>query len=74
MDTGMPQYLLVDRKVLPDAFTKVVLAKQLLAQGKARNLSEATRLADISRSAFYKYKDCVFAYQNQNTHQIDSCW
>jgi len=67
---GMSRYLLVDTKVLPEAFTKVVYAKQLLAQGKAKNLSEATRLADISRSAFYKYKDCVFAYRNQSTRQI----
>jgi len=66
----LTKYLLVDAKVLPEAFTKVVHAKRLLAQGKAKNLSEATRLADISRSAFYKYKDHVFDYQHHNTRQI----
>jgi len=65
-----PKYLLVDTSALPEAFTKVVYAKQLLAQGKAKNLSEATRMADISRSAFYKYRDRVFAYKHQNARQI----
>lgn len=63
-------YLLVDSKVLPEAFRKVVRAKQLLAQGKASSLSEATKAAGISRSAFYKYKDSVFTYQNTSARQI----
>lgn len=64
------QYLLVDCKVLPEAFMKVVKAKQLLAQGKARSLSEATKAVGLSRSAFYKYKNCVFTYHNTNARQI----
>ena len=67
---GGSQYLLVDSKVLPEAFTKVVRAKQLLAQGKAKSLSEATKAVSLSRSAFYKYKDCVFTYQNTSARQI----
>ena len=35
-------------------------AKRLLAVGRAKNLSEAAKLAGISRSALYKYKDHVF--------------
>ncbi|MCL2580163.1 MAG: ACT domain-containing protein [Oscillospiraceae bacterium] len=69
-DHGGSQYLLVDSKVLPEAFSKVVRAKQLLAQGKAKSLSEATKAVGLSRSAFYKYKDCVFTYQNTNARQI----
>ena len=64
------QFLLVDCKVLPDAFLKVVKAKQMLAQGKVKNLSEAAKAVGLSRSAFYKYKDCVFTYHNTNTRQI----
>ena len=67
---GESQFLLVDCKVLPDAFLKVVKAKQMLAQGKVKNLSEAAKAAGLSRSAFYKYKDCVFTYHNTNTRQI----
>lgn len=58
------KFLMVDVAVLPEVFTKVLRAKELLASGEARNISAATRQADISRSAFYKYKDCVFDVEN----------
>lgn len=67
---GRSPYLLVDSKVLPEVFLKVVQAKQLLAQGKVKNLSEATKAAGISRSAFYKYKEHVFTYQDTGTRQM----
>lgn len=54
------RFLLVDMSVLPDVFQKVLEAKELLASGKVTNISAAARQAGISRSAFYKYKDCVF--------------
>lgn len=52
---------MVDCNVLPDVFARVVKAKALLANGSAKTTSQAAQLAGISRSAFYKYKDCVFA-------------
>ncbi len=55
------KYLLVDSSVLPDVYNKVVKAKSLLAQGKATSSTQAAKLAGISRSAFYKYKDFVFS-------------
>lgn len=64
------RYLLVEAGVLPDVFIKVVEAKRHLAQGRAKNLSEATKLADISRSAFYKYKDSVFSYDGASAREI----
>ena len=57
-----PKYLLVDSSFLPQVFLKVIYAKNLLAKGKAKNSSEAARMADLSRSAFYKYKDSVHEY------------
>ena len=69
---GDGQYLLVDSRVLPGAFNKVVRAKQLLAQGKVKSLTEATKAVGLSRSAFYKYKDCVFTYQNTSARQIST--
>ena len=58
----MPEkkYLLVDAAILPDVFIRVLKAKELLASGEAKNVSRATTMADVSRSAFYKYKDSVF--------------
>lgn len=57
--------LLVDSSVLPDVFLKVVDAKRLLAVGKVKSLSEAAKVAGISRSALYKYKDCVFVHNEE---------
>ena len=64
------KFLLVDTKVLPEVFTKVVCAKKLLAQGKAANLSEAAKQAGISRSALYKYKDYVHNYDESISENI----
>lgn len=58
------RFLLVDAAVLPDVFLKVLKAKELLASGAARNISSAARQVDLSRSAFYKYKDCIFDAEN----------
>lgn len=63
-------YLLVDGSVLPDVFHKVVAAKKLLAQGKAKSSSHAAQMAGISRSAFYKYKDSVFSYDERMNQGI----
>lgn len=60
-----PKFLLVDSRVLPEVFYKVVCAKRMLAKGKAKSSSEAAKLAGVSRSAFYKYKDCVFPYESK---------
>ena len=39
-------------------------AKELLASGAAKNVSAAAKMVDLSRSAFYKYKDSVFDFEN----------
>ncbi len=54
------RFFLVEASVLPEVFLKVLKAKELLASGEAKNISSATRQADISRSAFYKYQHCRF--------------
>ena len=56
------KYLLVEAEVLPEVFLRVVEAKELLATGRAKSASQAAQMVDISRSAFYKYKDSIFAY------------
>ncbi|MFI3169043.1 MAG: ACT domain-containing protein [Faecalibacterium sp.] len=58
------RFLLVDVEVLPEVFLKVIKAKELLASGEARNISAATRAVELSRSAFYKYKDAIFDSEN----------
>jgi chorismate mutase len=52
--------LLVDKKILPAYFDKVIQARQLLSTGILSEVSEACKQVGISRSTYYKYKDYVF--------------
>ena len=56
---------LVHLSALPDVFTRVLDAKQMLASGDAKNASDAAQKCGLSRSAFYKYKDVIFSYDEQ---------
>ena len=49
-----PKYYIVEASALPEVFLKVAEAKRLLSTGGAATVNEATRMTDISRSAFYK--------------------
>ena len=64
------KFLLVDLSVLPEVFTKVVEAKRYMAQGKAKSYSDAAKMAGISRSAFYKYRDSVQPFNDMKTGRI----
>ena len=55
------KYLLVDKKILPSYYEKVIEARTLLSSGKIKDVSEAARAVGISRSTYYKYKDFIFA-------------
>lgn len=55
-------YLVIDKSVLADVYEKVVNAKNLLKDGKAKDVTEAAKSAGISRSVYYKYKDFVFEF------------
>ena len=52
-------YLLIHKSILPENFGKVLHARHLLDSGAARDVSHAARLAGISRSTYYKYKDYI---------------
>lgn len=54
-----PRYFIVDAEVLPEIFLKVARAKQALQAREVATVNDAVRMAGISRSAFYKYKDAV---------------
>lgn len=70
-DIGMSvSYVLVDSEVAPEIFVKVVEAKNYLASGKCRTISEALEYANISRTAFYKYKDHVFSYNDAKNDKM----
>ncbi len=53
------KYLIVDKSLLPSYFEKVAEAKELIDEGRAKDVSEAVKKVGISRSTYYKYKDLV---------------
>ena len=65
-----PKYYIVEASALPEVFVKVAEAKRLLSTGEASTVNEATRMTDISRSAFYKYRDAVMPFQNMISGRI----
>ena len=65
-----PKYYIVEASALPEVFLKVAEAKRLLSTGEASTVNEATRMTDISRSAFYKYRDAVLPFQNMMTGRV----
>ena len=65
-----PKYYIVEASALPEVFLKVAEAKRLLSTGEAATVNEATKMTDISRSAFYKYRDAVLPFQNMMTGRI----
>ena len=69
--TELKQHLLlVEADVLPEVFGKVAQAKEFLRTGQADSAAAAARMAGISRSAFYKYKDSVHRYNEKRTPQV----
>ena len=64
------KYYIVRKDALPEVFEKVVYAKQLLYSNRCKTVNEATKLAGISRSAFYKYKDDVSVYVEKGDQHI----
>ena len=70
MEQAKPQYFIVEASAMPEIFRKVAQARQLLQTGEAATVGEATRLAGISRSAFYKYKDAVQPFNDMKAEHI----
>ena len=56
------KFYLVREDVLPEAMQKTLEAKELIQRGKADSIWEAVQKVDLSRSAFYKYRDTVFPF------------
>ena len=62
--------MVVDQRVLPEVYQKVVMVNDLLKSGEITSTSEAVRRVGISRSVYYKYKDAVFAYVKKDIQSI----
>ncbi len=66
--------VVVNSAVLPEIILKVLEAKRIKARGDVKSSADACRKVGISRSAYYKYKDFVFAYEEKLTNKIVSLY
>ena len=64
------KYYLIEASALPEVFLKVAESKRMLSTGEAKTVNEATQITNISRSAFYKYRDAIMPFQNMTKGRV----
>lgn len=64
------QLIVADADILPEVFTKVIEVKRLIVCKDEKSLASACKRVGISRSAYYKYKDSVFSYEELFNRKI----
>lgn len=66
------KFYLVREEILPEAIKKTIKVKELLQLKKAKTVNEAVEQLNLSRSAYYKYKDYVFPFFEASKEKIVS--
>ena len=69
-DKAKSGFFLVREEILPEAIKKTIKVKEMLKRGDARTINEAVEKMDLSRSAYYKYKDFVFPFYEASQDKI----
>ena len=64
------KYYVVKKKAVPEVLIKVVETKRLLATRRGMTIQEATEEIGISRSSFYKYKDDIFPFHENEKGRL----
>jgi chorismate mutase len=64
------RFYLIREDILPEAMLKTLLAKDLLVRGEVDTVNEAVDRIGLSRSAFYKYKDGIFPFEELSKERI----
>ena len=70
MADAKTNYYLVREEILPEAIKKTIKVKELLKKGEVRTINEAVEMLNLSRSAYYKYKDYVFPFYEASKEKI----
>lgn len=65
----MSKFYVVSSAILPEVLDKVMEAQTLLQTGQVKRISEAVKEVGISRGTFYKYKDAVFSFHEENSRR-----
>jgi chorismate mutase len=61
---------LVQEDILPEAIKKTIKVKEILKHHQTKTINEAVKKMDLSRSAYYKYKDFVFPFYDVTQGKI----
>ncbi len=70
MNNQKSVFYLVREEILPEAIKKTIKVKELLKRGEARTINDAVEKMELSRSAYYKYKDYVFPFYEASKEKI----
>lgn len=63
-------YYIVAEEILSEAMQKTVRVKELLKSGEESQIKQAVNRVGLSRSAYYKYKDYIFSFHQQEQQQL----
>ena len=63
-------YYIIREDVLPEAVKKTLIMKKALEENPKLSILEASKRFDLSRSAFYTYKDTIFPIQDIQRQSI----
>ena len=63
------KYYLIKQRAVPEVLLKVLEAKRLLESERALTIQEATEKVGLGRSSFYKYKDDIFPFHENEKGQ-----
>ncbi|MCI6085848.1 ACT domain-containing protein [Selenomonas sp.] len=63
-------FFLVREEILPEAIKKTIRVKEMLKHDDKLTINEAVKEMDLSRSAYYKYKDYVFPFYEASQNKI----
>jgi len=63
-------FYLVKEDILPEAIKKTIKVKEILKRGEVKTINEAVEIMNLSRSAYYKYKDYVFPFYEASKDKI----
>ena len=70
MSGDKADYYLVEKSVLPEVFLKVMEVKRRLNTGEAPSINHACKELELSRSAYYKYKDTVLPFYAEHGRKV----
>lgn len=64
------RFYLVAEEIMPEAMIKTVEVKDMLASGEYETVHDAVNVVGLSRSAFYKYRDLVFLFDDEKRERL----